>query len=219
MNRYILPLAILILPLLGRCQDNPNLGIGAYMRLGASFTDYTGLNGQLNRAGYTSLKAAAPEFGLGITHRFRKLGVGLDIAVDGEYQTSFYTNGFNFMLFFYTDIIQTRGAIFSPQIGIGDRLVYLTLTQNSSAPDFNAALTTHPNRVQLDHDVALLDMGLTVKLRNATRHHTDFPIFRIGYRYGLGNTPWKVNGGGELPGAPHDRTSSFYLDIMAGSSR
>jgi hypothetical protein len=241
MHRSALPLLILLMPFVGRCQDSApyrrdttrnsqdtrnsreatRIGGSLYLRIGAQFADYSGLNSRLKATGYSYLRSASPEFGFGFGLRRKAIGLMADLSFITAKQVSFTDYGVTFGLLFYTDKIATDDLIFSPHLGIASQFLTFDLTQNSTATSFNAALTTAPNRVQLYYNNASLDMGLTLKFHNAmTRHHRlhDLPILRVGYRYGLAEYTWNVRGASDLPGAPRDRASNFYIALMLGTS-
>ncbi|HVS98090.1 MAG TPA: hypothetical protein VHE54_16455 [Puia sp.] len=161
------------------------------------------------------MKAAGYEFGAGITARIRQVRFGIDGSFIGGDQAGTLSSGLNLHLYTFTDRIQTRAVVFSPQLGITVQLFAIDLTKPSAATDFNEALTTDPNRTQLNYYNTFLDVGLAIKLRDVGHRRATFPVFHCGYRYGLDDAPWRIRGG-DVPDAPRDRCGNFYMAIAVG---
>jgi len=219
MSRFTLPLLLFLVPYTVLGQDSTRDFSGGWQLFaGGQFADYSGVNSRLTVAGYDKLKSAAYEFGAGISGRIRKVRFGIDGSFIGGDQAAVSSSGFNLHIYTFSDKIRTHGMIFSPQLGITSQLFAIDITKPSTATNFNEALTSDPNRVQLTYYNTFLDIGMVIQLRNVKHSGADLPIFRFGYRYGLENAAWQVRGG-DLPDGPHDRAGNFYLAAAIGIIR
>lgn len=114
-----------------------------------------------------------------------------------------------------TNSIQSENYIFSPQVSFGGQFTRFDILKENQTGSFEEFLTNKSNKTSLEHTADVLDIAFVLKKKKGDFSH---PLFRIGYRFGLKNADWKVEGS-TISNLPKDKTSSFYLQVAFGMSK
>jgi hypothetical protein len=193
-----------------KSKSEENFGVELIFILGYQHNDYTNLNERLVSLNLNEIKPSMSQIGVGLAFRFNKVITGYDMNVLlGDRASGGYLH-----IYASTNLLKTKRFIFSPQIGYGRQSVTYKYKVQSPATDFNSYFTA-PNKVEIYHSNSVVDFALAFKLYPKTDNYNYLSLFRIGYRYGLKEKPWKINDGNSS-GAPYDRNSNFYLQLIIG---
>jgi len=192
-------------------KSEENFGVELIFILGYQHNNYTNLNERLVSLNLNEIKSSMMQIGVGLAFRFNKVIIGYDMNVligDG-------TSGGYLHIYGSTNLLKTKRFIFSPQIGYGGQSLTCRYRTQSSATDFNSYFTTAPNKVEIQHDNSVVDFALAFKLYPKSDNSNYLSLFRIGYRHGLKEKMWEISNGNSS-GAPFDRNSNFYLQLIIG---
>ncbi len=180
--------------------------------VGSQFNHWSGLNSQLKAGGLSSESGGMFSLGVGTAARLGPVIFGDDI----DWLTSPDAFGSSFVLYLSTNELSFRKWIFSPIVGYGWQYTRMHVGQANGATSFQEALIGTYNEVEVDHEGDFLDLGMTFKLRFDKREKFYMPIFRAGYRVGLGNNAWTVGRSSLISDGPRDNAGNFYLKVLVG---
>jgi hypothetical protein len=220
MLRFTLITTILALPFCALAQDTTlhhklrNLGSELYFHIGGEVANFPGINGSLRQAGPYRMPALFVEGGFGLAIRYRQFLLGVDEGLLGGSNPSIAATGFYDRFYLSTNLIHIGNCILSPQLGYLYRILTVRIPKFTGATNFEDALNTGANSLQLNHVSDLLDVGVELKIKGAKPNQV-LPVVRAGYRYGLEDAQWTVSNSTVTDG-PRDRGSNVYMELLLG---
>lgn len=149
---------------------------------------------------------------LGYNFKYFTLGTGINSASTYNAE-NWNTKGI--YLFVSTNSIHNDKFIFSPLISFGGQFTKFDILKENLTGTFEDFLTSKSNKIALEHTADVLDIAFVLKKKKG---NLCFPLFRIGYRFGLDNTDWKVIGA-TVSNLPQDKTGNFYAQVAFGIGR
>jgi hypothetical protein len=193
-------------------KASEHAGFEFSFEVGSQFNHWTGLNNQLKAGGLTSESGGMFSLGLGTAVRLGPVIFGDDI----DFLSSPDGLGSSFVFYLSTNELTCGKWIFSPVVGYGWQYTRMHVGQPNGATTFQGALTGPYNEVEVDHEGDFLDLGMTFKLHFNKNEKLYMPVFRAGYRVGLGNNAWTVGKNSFVTDGPRDNAGNFYLEVLVG---
>lgn len=214
-------LALSLLANIAHAQPDSNARqplVECYVMGGGQFVNFSGLNGQLQKAGLDKVISAMAGFGFGFGVNLHRFTAGIDASVMQGYQHDVSATSAAGHIYLAVNALRSKSWTLAPEAGISWQAITVNITELGTAGSFNDALTHTQNQVELQHNNTMLDLALAFKMRPFYPFLGRLgvkPICKFGYRYGLGNNSWEVRRSSVSDG-PKDRASNFYLSLVLG---
>ncbi len=154
--------------------------------------------------------------GTGLAFRYKKYSFGAEMSFTARRSLEKHDLAGSYIRAFVSaNLLRLNNVVICPQLGLGFQRTNITTSGGpSTIPDFNHHLFIYMEDITLYNKNTMLDLALCLKLLSKATN-SPIPIFRVGYRYGLTESEWKVRYITTENG-PKDRANTLYCQLMFG---
>lgn len=219
MKRKLLSISIILLSgasLFGQGLNRKKLPLEVSIAAGVEHANFSNLNARLQAHDLNKQGAFLMNGGIGLAYRTKPLIIGMQHTISSDFSDNDFRQ--NYIRFYLSTNALTFGSIVTaPELGIGYQDTRVHVVQQDMSGTFDDFLQTRANRIRVDQQGAVADVGITFK-RHIQERNIYLPFFRIGYKHGLNAGNWQV-ADAQTTGAPADRVRGFYAQLIAGFGR
>ncbi len=180
---------------------------------GVEHANFRKVNARLQAHDLSKQGAFLMSAGIGLAYRTKPLIIGMQHTISSDFSDNDFRQ--NCIRFYLSIHALTFGSIITaPEIGIGYQDTRVHVVQQDMSGTFDEFLQTRADRIRVDQQGTVADVGITFK-RHIQERNFYLPFFRIGYKHGLSAGNWQITDA-QTTGAPADRVSGFYAQLIAG---
>lgn len=186
--------------------------------VGLYFTDFKNLNERLKSIGQDEIKTMVPSIGASIAVGKPILTYGMEINSYTLENKDASFKGLHMRFYIGTNLFKKSPIVLHPQVGYGTSIMNMFIDRTVNQNDFNNLFQTQANTVKLNHNQNYFDFALGLKFKSPRVDNLHWQFLRAGYRIGVKQEPWKVNGK-TISNSPTDRNNQFYIQLCLGFDR